>query len=101
MNRRKILKKLLRLAQIASNPFLIDKAYKETPAKFLLLNSLIKNILDQKEKVIVWTCFVENIQMLYKRYKEYGPLILYGEIPIEDRISIVKRFKKPLMNCVF
>lgn len=88
-----LLKKLLRLAQIASNPFLIDKAYNETPAKFPLLDTLIENILEQKEKVIVWSCFVDNIRILYKRYKKFGSLILYGDIPIEKRNEIVKQFR--------
>ena len=88
-----LLKKLLRLAQIASNPFLIDKAYNETPAKFPLLDTLIKNILKQKEKVIIWSCFVDNIRILYKRYKKFGSLILYGDIPIEKRNETVKQFR--------
>jgi len=88
-----LLKKLLRLAQIASNPFLIDKAYNETPAKFPLLDTLIENILGQKEKVIVWSCFVDNIRILYKRYKKFGSLILYGDIPIEKRNKIVNQFR--------
>jgi len=88
-----LLKKLLRLAQIASNPFLIDKAYNETPAKFPLLDTLIENILEQKEKIIIWSCFVDNIRILYKRYKEFGSLMLYGDIPIEKRNEIVKQFR--------
>ncbi len=88
-----ILKKLLRLAQIASNPYLIDKAYNETPAKFPLLDTTIENIIEQKEKVIVWSCFVDNIRILYKRYKRFGSLMLYGDIPIEKRNEIVKQFK--------
>jgi SWI/SNF-related matrix-associated actin-dependent regulator 1 of chromatin subfamily A len=91
-----ILKKLLRLAQIASNPFLIDKAYNETPAKFPVLDILIENIIEQKEKVIVWSCFVDNIRILYKRYKRFGSLMLYGDIPIEKRNEIVKQFKNDM-----
>jgi len=88
-----VLKKLLRLAQIASNPFLVDKGYKETPAKFPLLDMLIENIVEQKEKAIVWSSFVENIRILYKRYKKNGSLMLYGDIPIEQRNEIVKQFR--------
>jgi len=88
-----VLKKLLRLAQIASNPFLIDKAYNDIPAKFPLLDLLIENILNDQEKVIVWSCFVGNIRILNKRYKEFGSLMLYGDISIEERGKIVKQFK--------
>jgi len=88
-----ILKKLLRLAQIASNPYLIDKSYNEIPAKFPLLDLLINKIIDQHEKIIVWSCFVGNIRILNKRYKQLGSQMLYGDIPIEEREKIVKRFK--------
>ena len=95
-----ILKKLLRLAQIASNPFLVDKSYNETPAKFPLLDTLIDSILKQNEKVIVWSCFVDNIRILYKRYREFGSLMLYGGIPIEKRSDIVKQFRYNDEFCV-
>ena len=88
-----LLKKLLRLVQIASNPYLIDKAYSETPVKFLMLDTIIESILEQKEKVIVWSCFVDNIRILYKRYKKFGSLMLFGNIPIEKRYEIVKQFR--------
>jgi len=88
-----ILKKLLRLAQIASNPFLVDKAYKETPSKLYLLDELVENILGKTEKVIIWSCFVDNIRILYKRYKKFGSLMLYGNIPMEKRAEIVKQFR--------
>lgn len=88
-----ILKKLLRLAQLASNPLLIDKAYTETPVKFPVIDALVEEIMAKSEKVIIWSCFVENIKILYKRYKRFGSLMLYGDIPIEKRGEIVKQFK--------
>jgi len=88
-----ILKKLLRLAQIASNPFLVDKSYAETPAKFIVLDELVDSIIAKKEKVVIWTCFVNNIQLLKKRYKHYSPLVIYGEIPIKERAEYVKKFQ--------
>lgn len=88
-----ILKKLLRLAQIASNPLLIDRGYNETPAKFPLLDTLVESIFERKEKLIIWSCFVDNIKILHHRYKNYGSLPLYGDIPIDKRTDIVKQFK--------
>ncbi len=88
-----LLKKLLRLAQIASNPFLIDKSYNENPVKFSVLDDLIQQIIYNKEKVIVWSCFVDNIRILYKKYREFGCLMLYGDIPIEKRNDVVNKFR--------
>lgn len=89
-----ILKKLLRLTQIASNPALLNTEYNETPAKFLVLDKLIKGIIEKEEKVIIWSNFVKNIRTLRRRYREFNPLMLFGEIPIENRKFIVKKFQE-------
>lgn len=88
-----ILKKLLRLTQIASNPSLIDAHYKEEPIKFLKMDEIAKDIISRNEKVVVWTSFVDNIRELRRRYKSFNPLMLFGEIPIEERNRIVKKFQ--------
>jgi SWI/SNF-related matrix-associated actin-dependent regulator of chromatin subfamily A-like protein 1 len=89
-----ILKKLLRLAQIASNPKLIDQSYNETPVKFPLLDSIIREIINKGEKVIVWSCFVDNIIKLSKVYEELGSQKLHGEMPIDRRNVVIKKFKE-------
>lgn len=89
-----LLKKLLRLTQIASNPFLIDKSYSETPAKFAKLDNLLQTIINKNEKVVIWTCFVENITILKKRYKQYSPLVIHGAISISDRAEYIKKFQE-------
>jgi len=88
-----ILKKLLRLTQIASNPGLIDKAYKEVPGKFDVLEGLLKDVIVRGEKAIVWTSFVENILSLKNRLRHYNPLIIYGDVPVKDRVDAVKAFQ--------
>jgi SNF2 family DNA or RNA helicase len=88
-----IFKKLLRLEQIASNPFLFDKSYSEVPEKFVMLDRIIEEIISRPEKVIIWSCFVENISILSHRFKSYGSLTLHGGIPIEERNQVVEKFK--------
>ncbi len=88
-----ILKKLLRLTQIASNPVLIDKGYVGEPAKYIVLDKLISDIVARDEKVIIWTSFVENILLLKNRYSVHKPLVIYGQVPIKDRASIVSIFQ--------
>lgn len=95
-----ILKKLLRLTQIASNPVLIDKGYVDTPVKFILLDNLLKGIVSKREKAIVWTNFVENIMILKNRFSQYHPLVIYGEIPIKDRAEAVKKFQDSDKNII-
>lgn len=95
-----ILKKLLRLTQIASNPILIDKGYIDTPVKFALLDNLLKEIVSKGEKAIVWTNFVENIMILKNRYSQYHPLVIYGDIPIKDRAEAVRKFQDSDKNMI-
>jgi SWI/SNF-related matrix-associated actin-dependent regulator 1 of chromatin subfamily A len=93
-----ILKKLLRLTQIASNPVLVDKGYTAVPAKFAILEDLLKEIATKDEKAIVWTSFVENITILKSRLKQYNPLIIYGDVPVKDRADAVKAFQESEKN---
>ena len=89
-----ILKKLLRLTQISSNPKLVIPGFSETPAKFLKLDELLENIIKSNEKAIVWSSFNGNIRQLKNRYKKYGALMLFGDIAIEDRKKIVNAFQQ-------
>jgi SWI/SNF-related matrix-associated actin-dependent regulator 1 of chromatin subfamily A len=89
-----ILKKLLRLTQLASNPALLDDDYNETPSKFTKLDELVKDLINKGEKLIVWTSFTGNVRLLRRRYKDYGALMIFGEIPMEKRKIVVRRFKE-------
>lgn len=93
-----ILKKLLRLTQLVSNPYLIDKSYNETPAKFIKLDQLLSTIVSNGEKAVIWTSFVENIIILKKRYLSYAPLVIYGDIPVKERAARVFEFQNSERN---
>ena len=84
--------KLLRLTQIASNPALILNDYYETPSKFAKLDDLVRDITANGEKAIVWSSFRQNIRSLRNRYQHLGALMLFGDIPIEERNITVRKF---------
>jgi SWI/SNF-related matrix-associated actin-dependent regulator of chromatin subfamily A-like protein 1 len=89
-----ILTRLIRLAQLASNPALIDADYGETPAKFEALTELIPAYLkDKSDKVILWTSFVGNIPSLQARFDDLNPVALYGEMDGSSREKAVAAFK--------
>lgn len=88
-----ILKQLLRLTQIASNPRLINKKYTEESAKYLVLDNEIEKIDSKGEKVIIWTSFVYNIILLKNRYKKFGAVTLYGKMSVDERNVAVQKFK--------
>jgi SNF2 family DNA or RNA helicase len=89
-----ILTRLIRLAQLASNPALLDSSYLETPAKFVTLDQLLGVYLaDPRDKVIVWTSFVENIPALKLRLAAYRPVVIHGDVDTEARNRAVFAFK--------
>lgn len=89
-----ILARLVRLAQIASNPALLDVKYQEVPAKFVALDALLAERLSEPDqKIIIWTSFVGNVTTLVARYEEYHPVMLHGQMTNEERDAAVRGFK--------
>jgi SNF2 family DNA or RNA helicase len=90
-----ILARLVRLAQLASNPRLLDKGYDETPAKFVSLDELVASYMAiDGQKMIIWSSFVENVDELAERYAKYGAVVLHGEVSAEDRDRAVQSFRE-------
>jgi len=91
-----ILARFVRLAQLASNPCLLDYAYTETPAKFSALDELLAVALenDPTQKVIVWTSFTGNVTGLTDRYRPFGAVPLYGGMNQRARDAAVRAFKQ-------
>ena len=89
-----ILSRMVRLAQLSSNPALLDADYNEVPAKVGELDALLKKHLANSErKVIVWTSFVENVRGLARQFKKYRPVVIYGEMDNGSRDKSVRAFK--------
>ena len=88
-----IVKRLLRLVQVTSNPKLVDESYQGGSAKEDRLDSLIKQIIDAGEKCIVWSNFIENVDYFTQKYREYGSVKIHGKMNISDRNKSVDRFR--------
>jgi SNF2 family DNA or RNA helicase len=87
-----VLKRLLRLIQIASNPGIIDDSYRVEPGKFHSLCELCTDITRNNEKLIVWTSFNWNAEWLAKKLSKFGAIALHGKMPIERRNQVVNWF---------
>jgi SNF2 family DNA or RNA helicase len=87
-----IFTRMLRLAQIASNPALLDASYEEVPAKFAALDELLSACSGQS-KVIVWSSFVGNIRTLATRYARLNPVTIYGDQDNTARDAAVRAFR--------
>lgn len=101
--------KMVRLLQAASNPTLltqyseefevpplttdgttlvelIEKYSKyEVPAKFEVALNLVKKLLSEGKKVLLWTTFIHNIKMLENSLKGINYYTIHGAIPRDDK----------------
>ena len=93
-----ILKRLMRLVQVASNPALVDESYRENPGKFPELERLVYGAVDKGDKVVVWTAFVENAEFLGRKLQKAGTSILHGELGMAMRRQALRAFKED-KNC--
>lgn len=91
-NSSELLKRLLRLVQITSNPCLIDDSYVVAPGKFDFLIDVISSITQKKEKCIVWTSFVNNADWLTKELQQFGVTKIHGKLDMERRNRAVESF---------
>jgi SNF2 family DNA or RNA helicase len=93
-----ILKRLLRLVQIASNPRLVDESFNTEPAKMFVLKRLLAKASSTQSKTIVWTSFTDNADWLCKALQSYGAVKVHGKMAIKERNVSIESFKKDI-NC--
>jgi SNF2 family DNA or RNA helicase len=87
-----ILKRLLRLVQIASNPRLIDDAYRRRPGKLDYLLDLTHHIVQKGEKGIVWTSFTDNVDWLTNQLSNYKAVRVHGKLTMQARNRAIEQF---------
>lgn len=102
-----IMVKLLRLSQIASNPCLLDPAYEGPNAKLSELDDLLEDVFaDDSKKVIVWSHYVQNVDLLVERFNEkFGDKCKAvghtGEMDVEERQASVSAFQDDVDTRIF
>lgn len=69
------------LLQICSNPKSIADHYDETPAKILVLDKILEELIGLKnEKVIVWSFYTASIELIVSRYARFKPVRYDGTV---------------------
>lgn len=96
-----IVKRLLRLVQVASNPVLVDERYIGRSAKEERLDELIHEIMEKNEKCIVWSSFIDNINYFTKKYKSLGSVKIHGKMSIAERNRSVEKFRSDDSRILF
>lgn len=88
-----LLKRLMRLVQVASSPAMVDQSYRREPGKIPTLESLVQQATDCREKIIVWTSFTENADFLGHHLKRYGVGIVHGARSMVEREESLAAFR--------
>lgn len=87
-----VLKRLLRLVQISSNPRLLDDGYCNASGKENQLDALLLKIMSKGEKCIVWSSFVGNIDYFAEKYSRWSPKKIHGKMSIAERNKSISVF---------
>lgn len=87
-----ILKRLLRLVQIASNPHLVDDNYHSTPGKLEVLEDIVSDVCHKGEKCIIWSSFTENVDWLATHLCSFGSCKVHGKLDIDRRNRAIDQF---------
>ena len=89
-----ILEEYLRAVQAASNPRLIDESWQGEPAKFLELDEIVREIVEERDgKIVIWTNYLRNVAELVKRYEKLGSSGFSGEVPPAKRAETISCFQ--------
>ena len=89
-----ILEEYLRAVQIASNPRLVDPNWQGEPAKFLELDEIVREVVEeQSRKIVIWTNYLLNVDELVARYSFYGSSGFTGKLSGDQRAKIVQDFQ--------
>ncbi|MEM6630504.1 MAG: DEAD/DEAH box helicase [Bacteroidota bacterium] len=95
-NKLNILAGLQKLRQIAIHPQMLDlEAHTlEDSGKYLEVKRLLKQILNRKSKVLIFSQFVKMLQILRKDLEEEGIQFNYLDGSTKDRQSLVDSFQQ-------
>ena len=85
--------RLLRLIQVSSYPAIYDESYDAEAPKLKALKQII-NLIDPKEKIIIWTNFVKTSNCILKELTSYGAVLINGEQEVRKEIKLLSGLKK-------
>ena len=57
------------------------------------MDYLIAQIIQQGEKAIIWSNFIENINYFFKKYSSIGSVKIHGKMSMEERNRSVELFR--------
>ena len=89
-----ILEGLLRLRQSANHPFLVDTNYTESSGKFDTVCEMLTDIVEQGDKVLVFSSFTEHLKLYRNFLDEKEIKYCYLDGSTKDRKEQVENFQQ-------
>ncbi len=96
-----LLTSLLRLRQICCHPRLVQPTSKAPSAKAEALLELLEPLMEQGQKVLVFSQFVSLLDLLHDELRERGWPVFFLAGETEDRGALVREFQAAEGNCIF
>lgn len=104
-HRMEILEAILRLRQICAHPWLTQEKQEEDPqaisAKLERLLADIQEVIEEKQKVLVYSQFTTMLQLIEGEIKKKGWKHVYLDGSTKDREGVVKQFQEDPDTSIF
>ena len=96
-----VLKAMMHLRQLSNHPIMTDDAYKGDSGKFDEVLRNILNLVEEKNKVLVFSSFVKHLNLFANKFNELG--IPYAMLTgaTRDREKVVNEFKENAGTQIF
>lgn len=88
-----ILKRLIRLVQICSNPRLVDERYDQDTPKLFSTKKIVDKAVSENSKVIIWTNFVDNVEWICNYFNNKDIVGISGNVKPKERDYLISEFR--------
>ena len=86
------LAEIVRLRQVTGGCGIFENSFPTNP-KIDRVEELVKEAIDQNDKVVIFSQWTEMIKLLKARLEQYGLVVIDGSTPDDERQGIVNRFQ--------
>lgn len=97
----KIVTLLTRLRQLCISPALLDKDYTEDSIKIKRLLEIVKELIKDNHKILIFSSFKGAVELVKKKFDEesISNYVIDGSVSGKDRVMLVDAFNKDKTSC--
>jgi hypothetical protein len=104
-HRMEILEAILRLRQLCAHPWLVEERQEDDPqhqsAKFERLISDLQEVVQDKQKVLVYSQFTSMLRLIESAIKQQGWKYVYLDGSTKNREEVVRQFQEDPQTVIF